>query len=175
VKTNAIAISIIKDAEGLELNAYPDPGSSLGQHCRRLGLRMHEYRNIKDWESLSGAPWTIGWGYTGMDVRPGTVWTVSQAEAAFQHSLAEKELLVGEIFDDCAINENQFSALVSFAYNNRFSALRALHRAACASGHFNPDHLLAELKGYVFAGGKIMRGLTARRAREAWLFQRTIK
>lgn len=41
--------------EGLRLTAYPDPKSG-------------------------GAPWTIGYGHTGPEVRPGVTWTQAQAD-----------------------------------------------------------------------------------------------
>lgn len=52
-----ILISDLKRDEGLRLTAYGDP-------------------------LTGGEPWTIGYGHTGADVRPGLVWTAQQAEAA---------------------------------------------------------------------------------------------
>lgn len=50
-------IADLKRDEGLRLEAYPDP-------------------------LTGGAPFTIGYGHTGPDVRPGLKWTLEQAEAA---------------------------------------------------------------------------------------------
>lgn len=50
-------IADLKRDEGLRLNAYPDPLSG-------------------------GAPWTIGYGHTGPEVRKGLTWTQAEAEAA---------------------------------------------------------------------------------------------
>lgn len=52
--------------EGLRLEAYPDP-------------------------LTHGAPWTIGYGCTGPDIGPDTVWTVAQAMAARDARIAEIE------------------------------------------------------------------------------------
>lgn len=50
-------VADLKRDEGLRLTAYPDPLSG-------------------------GDPWTIGYGHTGPEVRPGLVWTEAQAELA---------------------------------------------------------------------------------------------
>jgi lysozyme len=47
----------LKADEGLRLEAYPDP-------------------------LTGGAPWTIGYGHAGLDVRPGLEWTQDRAEDA---------------------------------------------------------------------------------------------
>ena len=53
----------LKADEGLRLKAYPDP--------------------------LTGAaPWTIGYGHTGLDVHPALAWTPVQAEAALHADIA---------------------------------------------------------------------------------------
>lgn len=49
----------LKADEGLRLRAYPDPKSG-------------------------HAPWTIGWGHTGLDVHPGLEWVEEQAEIVFR-------------------------------------------------------------------------------------------
>lgn len=56
-------IDDLKRDEGLRLRAYPDP-------------------------LTGGAPWTIGYGHTGADVRVGTVWTRDQAEEALRADMA---------------------------------------------------------------------------------------
>ena len=55
--TSGNLIADLKRDEGLRLAAYPDPGSG-------------------------AAPWTIGYGHTGPEVRKGLSWTQGQAEAA---------------------------------------------------------------------------------------------
>ena len=52
----AIAVAQIDRDEGCVLTAYPDPLSG-------------------------GDPYTIGWGSTGDDIGPGTVWTQAEADA----------------------------------------------------------------------------------------------
>ena len=58
----ALAAAALKIDEGCRLHAYPDP--------------------------LTGAsPWTVGYGHTGLDVHPATVWTQGQAETALAADL----------------------------------------------------------------------------------------
>lgn len=57
-------IADLKRDEGLRLEAYPDPLSG-------------------------GDPWTIGYGHTGPEVRPGTVWTQEQCERALIADIEE--------------------------------------------------------------------------------------
>lgn len=57
-------VADLKRDEGLRLHAYPDPLT--GSH-----------------------PWTIGYGHTGPEVKPGLVWTETQAEAALIRDIEE--------------------------------------------------------------------------------------
>ena len=59
-------LSQLKTEEGLRLTAYPDP-------------------------LTGGAPWTIGYGHTGAEVRRGLAWTKAQAEAALAADVAKAE------------------------------------------------------------------------------------
>ncbi|WP_110915636.1 lysozyme [Enterobacter roggenkampii] len=83
--------ALIQSFESCKLVAYPDPGTG-------------------------GVPWTIGWGHTGPEVKPGLVWTQAQADAAFLSDLAVFERDVNSLVK-VPLTQNQFDALVSFAYN----------------------------------------------------------
>lgn len=74
--------------EGLRLKAYPDPLSPLGK-ALQLPLSKRPY----GWERLSGNPWTLGYGHTGVDVSPGDVWTKAQADAALYKDACHAEAL----------------------------------------------------------------------------------
>ena len=77
-------------ADGI-LEAYPDPGTG-------------------------GAPWTIGWGATGSDVKPGTVWSQAQCDARLDADIewraAEVRTALGSAL--ARTSQAQFNALVSF-------------------------------------------------------------
>ena len=75
--------------EGLVLNAYPDPLSPLAKACARMGFKGDQYRRVKNWQGLSGTPWTIGFGHTGADVSPGAVWTLEKCNEILRQD-AEK-------------------------------------------------------------------------------------
>lgn len=111
----------IQSHEGLELEAYPDPASALGKACTAKNMRMRAYRKIEGWEKLSGSPWTIGYGHTGkmLDGSPvaaGSKITKEEAEELFDLDVAHFEAGVERLVK-VPITDNQFAALVSFAYN----------------------------------------------------------
>lgn len=143
MKTGSNGISLIKQFEGCMLKAYPDPATG-------------------------GAPWTIGYGHTGNDVRPGMVWTQVQADSALISDLAQCERAVSRLVN-VNLTQNQFDALVSFVFN-------------VGSGNLQSSTLLRKLNSGDYRGaaeefprwnkaaGKVMVGLTKRRAAERELF-----
>lgn len=142
-KINAQGIALIKGFENLELEAYPDPGTG-------------------------GAPWTIGYGDTGPDVQPGLTITESEAEERLAAKLEHFENAVAEMLE-VEPTGNQFSALVSFAYNC------GAHNLAGSTllRLFNAGNTLAaanEFKRWARAGGRVLNGLVRRRDAERALF-----
>lgn len=141
---NDEGLRLIKNAEGLRLKAYPDPGTG-------------------------GDPWTIGYGHTGPEVKPGTVISSGQADAYLKADLATFEAAVAKL---CPVTtDNQFSALVSFAFNLgaenlRTSTLRRLHN----EGKYAEAQ--AQFGRWNKAAGRVLPGLTKRRADEAALYGR---
>ena len=139
MKTGSNGISLIKQFEGCRLNAYPDPATG-------------------------GAPWTIGYGHTGNDVRPGMVWTQVQADSALISDLAQCERAISRLVK-VTLTQNQFDAIVSFVFN-------------VGSGNLQSSTLLRKLNSGDYRGaaeefprwnkaaGKVMAGLTKRRAAE---------
>lgn len=111
---------------------------------------------------------TIGWGCTE-GVKLGMRWTREEADAALMRELAQFEAAVSRLVT-VEINQNEFDALVSFAYN-------------CGSGALGKSSLLKKLNAgdragaaAAFAlwnkgGGKVLRGLVRRRAAESALFR----
>ena len=140
---NDAGIAIIKEHEGCRLIAYPDPGSG-------------------------GDPWTIGFGHTGPDVTEGTVISQDGADTLLESDLVQFCAEVSADVPD-GITENQFSALISFAYNE-------------GEGRLRSSTLLAKLRTGDMQGaadqfplwdkscGKVLPGLVARRAAERALF-----
>jgi len=126
-RINQAGVELIHGFESLELSAYPDPGSPLGKACTKANLRMRSYTKVPKWEELSGDPWTIGFGHTGKmldgsNVGPGKNITREDADKLFANDIAIFEAGVERLVK-VSITDNQFAALVSFAYNVGLKAL----------------------------------------------------
>lgn len=74
-----------------------------------------------------GGIWTIGWGSTGPDIKCGTIWTQDQCDARFAIDCAKISLGVEALVGIEDLTDNEFSALVSFAYNEGLHALATSH------------------------------------------------
>ena len=116
MKLSPVGIELIHSFEKCSLWSYPDPNSPLGTACARAGLPMLAYRKLGRWRQLSGDPWTIGWGHTGPEVVEGLVWSRVQTDRAFDRDIAGFESDVNSLVK-VQLNQGQFDALVSFAYN----------------------------------------------------------
>ena len=125
------------------------------------GCRLDAYR------CPAGIP-TIGYGATGPDIRMGMVWTQEQADARLVEDLARFAAGVERLVQ-VDLTDNQFAALVSFAYNVGLGALRdsTLLRKLNAGDYLGAAD---QLPRWARAGGRIMPGLTRRRAAERDLF-----
>ena len=89
MRTNQAGIDLIKSFEGLRLTAYQD------------------VRNI----------WTIGFGTTGPWVHRGLTITSDEAEERLKDHLLYTEKFVAKQIGAAPTTPNQFSAMVSLAYN----------------------------------------------------------
>lgn len=146
---SAKAIDLIHSFESLKLNSYRDPGS----------------RN--------GLPITNGWGTTvdenGEPIPLGAVWTREKADRLFARDLAKFSQKVAALLGSAPTTQNQFDALVSFAYNVGTGALAdstllRKHKAGDFAG------AKAEFARWNKNDGKVLNGLTKRRAAEAGLY-----
>ncbi|WP_336981455.1 lysozyme [Altererythrobacter fulvus] len=122
--------------------AYPDPGTG-------------------------GDPWTIGWGATGRNIGPDTVWTRDECDARLKADLARYAAAVDRALGDASTFQHQFDALVSFHYNTG-----AIGRATLTRKHAAGDFAGAaqEFTRWNRAGGRVLKGLTRRREAEALLY-----
>jgi GH24 family phage-related lysozyme (muramidase) len=69
--TTRYLLADIMSDEGCTLVAIPDPLSPLAEALRAR----------RPTAGLSGAPWTIGYGHTGLEVHPALAWVQSQADS----------------------------------------------------------------------------------------------
>lgn len=143
-------IALIKQFEGCArlradglVEAYPDPGTG-------------------------GAPWTIGWGATGRDIGPHTVWTSQQCDDRLLQDIARHAHEVDLALGDAPTTQHEFDALVSFHYNTG-----AIGRATLTRRHRAGDKAAAasEFSRWTRAGGRILKGLVRRRKAEARLYR----
>ncbi len=175
---NATGIAIIREFESCSLTAYPDPESELARRCRAINLKASHFRLLPDWQSLKGTPWTVGWGHTGRDIGPQTVWTAPVAEEAFRHDIASVERQVEHAFelDEYRFlpNSNQFSAMVSLCYNCGIgNFLKMLHAATLFSGTLTADGIEKAARELYHSHGHPDDGLIRRRKAEIALFRGT--
>lgn len=139
MKISDSGIALIKRFEGCKLKAYLCPAGV----------------------------WTIGYGHTG-EVKQGMVWTQQQADDALMQDL--------QFFESAAysyvtvpLKQNQFDALVSFAFNCGVGALRksTLLRLLNAGDYSGAEKQFAR---WISKGTAAEKGLRRRRKAEALLF-----
>lgn len=107
--------------------------------------------------------WTIGYGHTGGDVFAGKTITQPVAEQFLIDDLKKFETqVIGSV--SLSLNQSQFDALVSFAYNCGVGNLKTLVK------NRNHNQIAAALLLYNKANGKVLEGLNRRRKEERELF-----
>lgn len=136
-------IAALKGYEGVRLSAYPDPATG-------------------------GAPWTIGVGHTGVDVRKGLTITEARADELLREDLARFEAGVNAAAPKAT--QGQFDALVSLAFNIGLGNLQSstLLRKHNAGDY---DGAAAQFAVWNRAAGKVMPGLTKRRLSETRMYK----
>ena len=123
------------------------------------GCRLTAYK-------CSAGVWTIGYGHTS-GVHSGQAITQAQADALLRQDLEKFERYVNStayVPITAQLNENQFAALVSFAFNCGQGNLKRL----CAGR--NTVQIAAAMPQYCKAAGRKLPGLVQRRAAEVALF-----
>jgi lysozyme len=115
---------------------------------------------------------TIGWGHTnhnGTQFGPGDIWAQKRCDDEF---VADMTIFVDAVNNlvTVPLNQDQFDALVSFAFNLGADSLRTstLRKKLNAGDYAGAAQ---EFQRWNKAGGKVMPGLVRRRACEALLFQ----
>ena len=134
MKTGQAGIDLIKKYEGCRLTAYRCPAGV----------------------------WTIGYGHTA-GVKQGQRITAAQAESYLRADLEKYEKKVDK-YGSYGWNQNEFDALVSFAYN--VGSIDGL----TAKGTRSRAEIAEKMPAYNKAAGKVLAGLTRRRQTERQLF-----
>lgn len=145
-------LNIIKQFEGLRLNAYKDA----------VGI------------------WTIGYGHT-KNVYAGQVITADQAVQYLREDVQTAENAVNYYLSHVGLTQGQFDALVSLVFNvgaasiftkkydNGYSQGSSLYNLILL-GRF--DKAAARFTDFVKAGGQVLSGLVRRREAEKSLFEK---
>jgi lysozyme len=144
-------------------------GSALIQHFEGC-LQPHDGK-YKAYKCPAGV-WTIGWGSTGhggWDIDSTTRWSAAECHEAFLKDMASFERSVRRLVK-VPLTAHQYDALVSFAYNCGEGNLAKSTLLKCVN---RGDHkqAAAEFSRWNKAGGKVLAGLTRRRASESLLYQ----
>ena len=139
MKTSQKGIDLIKRFEGLRLDAYKDP----------VGVV------------------TIGYGHT-KGVKMGDKITSQEAENLLKEDLVRFEKNVFSYDSLYHWNQNEFDALVSFAFN--IGNINQLTN----NGKRTKEQISWKITSYNRAGGKVLSGLTKRRNAELELFKTPI-
>jgi lysozyme len=140
---NQAGLDLIKHFEGLRLEAYPDPATG-------------------------GEPVTIGYGHTG-GVKMGDKIDQAKADEYLKQDCEKFEKHVSEMVT-VEINDNQFAALVSFAYNVGPANLKSSTLLKLLNSKASNEDVGAQFLRWNKAQGKEMPGLTKRRNAEKELF-----
>lgn len=141
-RINARGLDIIKKSEGLKLRAYKD----------------------------TGGVWTIGYGHT-RGVKPSDVCTRQQAERWLASDVGDAEDDIRNLVR-VDLNDNQFSALVSFVFNiggDQFRKSTLLKNLNAGDYDLAADEFLR----WVYDNKKPQGGLETRRQMERALFLTT--
>ncbi len=138
---------------------YSDAGFAMTKEFE--GLRLTAYQDV-------AGVWTIGYGHTGADVRPGKTITEAEAEALLRSDLAGAVRCVNREVTE-KISQGQFDAMVDFCFNAGFgSFVKSTLLQKVNAGDF--QGAMAQFGLWVHAGGEVVAGLVRRRKAEAELF-----
>lgn len=139
MKISKDGLNLIKSFEGLSLVAY----------------------------KCSAGVWSIGYGHTGGVHRNLTI-TEETANEYLKRDIAKFENHVNEYDKIYHFNQNEFDALVSFAFN--IGNIKQLTK----NGTRTREHIAEKMLQYNKCNGKPLAGLTKRREKEHDLFLKNV-
>lgn len=120
----------------------------------------------------SAGVWTIGFGTTRIDdkpVEPGMKCSEQEAEQWLAHDVAWASTAVNQLVKQ-PLRQNMYDALVCFVYNIG----RTAFEGSSLLRYLNQGRLVLaseEFTKWVYAGGKVNKGLLNRRIKEQKLFR----
>lgn len=132
------------------------------------------YELIKQFEGLRleaylcpAGIWTIGYGHTS-GVSPNSFITIQEADEYLHRDVAAIEMQLNKL--NLSLRQCQWNAIVSFVFNVGIGNFKA--STLLAKIRINPDDnsIIDEFLRWVYANGKVMRGLQKRRLTEMKLY-----
>ena len=132
------------------------------------------YELIKQFEGLRleaylcpAGIWTIGYGHTS-GVSPNSFITIQEADEYLHRDVAAIEMQLNKL--SLSLRQCQWDAIVSFVFNVGIGNFKA--STLLAKIRINPDDnsIIDEFLRWVYANGKVMRGLQKRRLTEMKLY-----
>lgn len=158
MKLGQKGIDLIKEFEGYH-KALKD-GSCVAylDTLVRKELRSPGYKGL----------WTIGFGSVGPDITEGTHWTMEVAIARMQKEADQKgDQILAYLGKDVTLNQNEYDALVSLAYN---LGVVGIHKILDDIKAGNKKGAADRMLKYNKAGHKVYNGLVRRRKAERTVF-----
>jgi lysozyme len=135
-------------------------------------IKKHEGCKLTAYKCPAGV-WTIGFGNTkyanGTPVKEGERITIKQAEDLFKEIVEEFSYSVYFLCGEY-VNQNQFDALTSFAYNVGIGAFKKSTLLKLVRANANNPLIRNEFAKWNKVKGKPIKGLTNRRKEEADLY-----
>ena len=131
-------------------------------------IREFEGCALRSYQDQKGI-WTIGWGHTGPEVGPNLVWTQDQCDTQLDTDIQIRVQSVISALSNQTINANQFSAIVSFTYNEGIGHLLQSTLLHCINT-YHTDDAANEFEKWDKCDGVDDPGLLRRRQAEKALF-----
>ena len=145
-------------------------------NCSERGIELikhFEGLRLTAYVCIGGIP-TIGYGATfyedGRRVNLGDVITLQQANELLMNILSQFERDVNTLLHGIPVNQNQFDALVSLAFNIGIESLAQSTLLNKVKSNHNDTSIAYEFGRWVLASGQIINGLVIRRRKEAELY-----
>lgn len=132
------------------------------------------YELIKQFEGLRleaylcpAGIWTIGYGHTS-GVSPNSFITIQEADEYLHRDVATIEMQLNKL--NLILRQCQWDAIVSFVFNVGIGNFKS--STLLAKIRINPDDnsIMDEFLRWVYANGKVMKGLQKRRLAEMKLY-----
>lgn len=139
-------------------------------------IKEYEQFRSKAYRPVKGDRWTIGWGNTfykdGSPVKEGDSITLDEANELLYNIVYRFEFDVNKLLKT-NINQNQFDALLSFAYNVGTGNLQ--HSTLLKIVNTDPNNfpeIERQFMRWNKSGGKVYNGLIKRRKSEFELYSK---